>query len=713
MIFSPRTPGLYIALISIHGLIRGTNLELGRDADTGGQTKYVLELAQALAQLPEVQQVDLFTRLITAPEVAADYGEPLEEVQPGVRIVRLAAGPSEVYLPKESLWDHLDSFVDHVLMFLREGDRSPDLIHSHYGDAGYVGSRLAHFLGVPLVHTGHSLGRVKRRRLLASGLSSGEIDRRYNMGRRIEAEELTLSIADRVITSTHQEIEEQYEFYDCYHPDRMRVIPPGTDLGLFYPPQGDEWDTPIARDLSRFFQNPRKPIILALSRPDTRKNINALVEAYGESPRLQELANLVIVAGNRDDICDLDEGAQEVLTQLLLAIDRYDLYGKVAYPKHHQAQDVPYIYRLAALSHGVFVNPALTEPFGLTLIEAAASGLPIVATEDGGPQDITRNCENGLLIDPLDSPGIAAAILNVLENPQDWQRLAANGLQGVRRHYAWTAHAQTYLQMIQPLVNKTEVIQRDDPIRQPSLHHDRAIFTDLDQNLLGNPNDLPEFLQLLRRHRKSTSFGIATGRRLDTTLKTLRKYRIPEPDVLITSCGTAIHYNPDLTEDIWWSQHIDRRWAPQEVKRALQDLPGLTPQPRQEQSRFKLSYFYHGGVAPSLDDINRLLYQEDLAVNVTLSFGQYLDITPVRASKGQALRYVADRWDIPLEKILVCGGSGADEDMMRGNTLAVVVANRHHEELSHLTDTETIYYATQAYAQGILEAIDHFNFFAL
>ena len=161
MIFSPRTPGLYIALISIHGLIRGTNLELGRDADTGGQTKYVLELAQALAQLPEVQQVDLFTRLITAPEVAADYGEPLEEVQPGVRIVRLAAGPSEVYLPKESLWDHLDSFVDNVLMFLREGDRSPDLIHSHYGDAGYVGSRLAHFLGVPLVHTGHSLGRAK------------------------------------------------------------------------------------------------------------------------------------------------------------------------------------------------------------------------------------------------------------------------------------------------------------------------------------------------------------------------------------------------------------------------------------------------------------------------------------------------------------------------------------------------------------------------
>jgi sucrose-phosphate synthase len=708
---SQGTEGLYIALVSVHGLIRGQNLELGRDADTGGQTKYVVELARALSQLPDIAAVDLFTRLVAAPEVDAAYSQDIEDLGDGVRIVRIIAGSPEDYIPKEALWDHLDSFVDNMLVFIRDIDRVPNLIHSHYADAGYVGSRLAHFLGVPLVHTGHSLGRVKRRRLLASGLSSDEIDRRYNMLRRIEAEEMTLTSADRVITSTNQEIEEQYEFYDCYQPDRMRVIPPGTDLKLFYPPKGDEWQTPIGEEMRRFLRDPNKPLILALSRPDARKNIGALIDAYGGSSQLQELANLVIVVGNRDDVSDMDEGAQDVLTNLLLAIDRYDLYGRVAYPKHHKADEVPYIYRLAALSGGVFVNPALTEPFGLTLIEAAASGLPIVATEDGGPRDIIGNCQNGILIDPLDSDIIAAALLTLLENAEERQRLADNGLRGVQKYYSWEAHTTSYLRTIRPLIDKTEVVERIPLTRRPMLYHDRAIFTGLDQNLLGNPDHLPQFIEVLRENRKSVTFGIVTGRRLDTTLEALRKHHIPEPDVLITSAGTAIHYNPDLTEDIWWAKHIDRRWTPLEVRRVLSGLPGLELQPKIQQSRFKISYFYDSNIAPAVEEINSLLYQEDLAVNVTLAFGQYLDILPIRASKGQALRYVTDRWNIPLEKTLVAGGSGADEDMMRGNTLAVIVANRHHEELSHLMDTDRIYYAQRDHALGLLEAIERFDFF--
>ncbi len=705
--------GLYIALVSVHGLIRGQNLELGRDADTGGQTKYVVELARALTRQPEVSKVDLFTRLVSAPKVDEDYSQPLEDIGERARIVRMVAGDPEDYIPKEGLWDHLDSFVDNMLSFIRENEQVPNLIHTHYADAGYVGCRLAEFLGIPLVHTGHSLGRVKRRRLLASGLSSDEIDRRYNMLRRIEAEEMTLTCAERVIASTYQEIEEQYELYDCYQPERLRVIPPGTDLELFYPPQGEEWETPIAKEIARFLREPNKPMILAISRADARKNIRALVEAYGESPRLQELANLVIIAGNRDDISSMEEGAQEVLTDLLLAIDYYDLYGRVAYPKHHQGEEVPDIYRLASLSGGVFVNPALTEPFGLTLIEAAASKLPLVATEDGGPQDIIGNCKNGILIDPLVPETISAALLGLLENPQEWQKLAENGLKNVREYYSWDAHAQSYLKTLRPVVARTEVGQRIPLPRRPMLYHERALFTDLDQNLLGNPADLPRLMEVLRKNRKSTTFGIATGRRLDIALKALSEHRIPEPDVLITSSGTAIYYNPDLTEDSWWRQHIDHRWSPRKVKQALADVPGLELQPKARQSRFKISYFYHGEVAPPVEDLNSLLYQEDLAANVTLSFGQYLDILPFRASKGQALRYVADLWGMPLDQILVAGGSGADEDMMRGNTLAVVVANRHYEELSHLADTDRIYYAQQAYALGILEAIEHFNFFAL
>ncbi len=148
-----------------------------------------------------------------------------------------------------------------------------DLVHSHYADAGYVGVRLANLLGVPLIHTGHSLGRDKRKRLLARGFSREEIEKTYNIERRIDAEEEILANADMVVTSTNNEIEEQYGLYNYYDPSCMSVIPPGTDLTLFHPPNEKEKSS-IEKQLPNFLTNPDKPLILALSRPDERKNIS-------------------------------------------------------------------------------------------------------------------------------------------------------------------------------------------------------------------------------------------------------------------------------------------------------------------------------------------------------------------------------------------------------------------------------------------------------
>ncbi|MGA7983498.1 MAG: HAD family hydrolase [Chromatiaceae bacterium] len=701
---------LYLVLISVHGLIRGNDLELGRDADTGGQTKYVVELARALAERPDVERVDLLTRRVHDPNVSTDYAVPVEPIGEKARILRIDAGPPE-YIPKEALWDHLDTFADNASTLLRDAERPPDLIHSHYADAGYVGARLAHQLGVPLVHTGHSLGRLKRRRLLASGLDRETIETRYNMARRIEAEEEILGAASLVIASTTNEIEEQYALYDHYQPERMRVVPPGTDLERFHPPDGSERKAPVAKELARFLRSPEKSIILALSRPDERKNIATLVEAYGESRELQNIANLLLVAGNRDDIRELDSGSQQVLTDILLLIDTHDLYGRVAYPKHHRADEVPIFYRLAAASRGVFINPALTEPFGLTLIEAAASGLPIVATEDGGPQDIVSHCRNGILIDPLDKSAMIKALLRVLSDASRWRTLAKNGLAGVKAHYSWQAHAERYMEEIHALVQEIRPPLRPPAPRRPMLYHDRAIFTDLDQNLLGDPDSLADFVRVVRDNRKCATFGIATGRRLDSALAVMKRYGIPQPDVLITCLGTEIYYAPQLTADKAWTQHIDHLWYPRRVRSVLAEVPGLTLQEKNEQSRFKVSFFIDTEQAPPLDEISSLLHKADLSVNLVQSFGQFLDIVPARASKGLALRYFAHQWGIPVEHILAAGGSGADEDMMRGNTLAVVVANRHHEELSRLMEVERIYFATKPYAAGILEAVDHYDFY--
>ena len=168
--------GLYIVLLSIHGLIRGKNPELGRDADTGGQVKYVVELARSLGQHEDVARVDLLTRLIIDPAVSEEYANRRERLGSGVNLLRFPCG-KEVYLPKEQLWDSLDNFSDTVSSYLREQSQRPDLIHSHYADAGYVGSILSRQLSIPLVHTGHSLGRSKRQRLLARGVKRDEIER--------------------------------------------------------------------------------------------------------------------------------------------------------------------------------------------------------------------------------------------------------------------------------------------------------------------------------------------------------------------------------------------------------------------------------------------------------------------------------------------------------------------------------------------------------
>jgi sucrose-phosphate synthase len=699
---------MYILLLSIHGLIRGQELELGRDADTGGQTLYVVDLARALAERDDVHQVDLITRRIVDPALSDDYAERVEALSEKARILRIDAGPEE-YIAKEQLWDHLDGFTDNLVTTLNAQGRMPDLVHSHYADAGYVGVRLSNLLGVPLIHTGHSLGRDKRQRLLSAGVSEEEIKETYNMDRRVDAEEEVLATADLVIASTNNEIDEQYGLYDYYQPRRMAVVPPGTDLSRFRPPSPDDPPIAFAEQIWNLLKEPEKPLILALSRADARKNNQTLLEAYGESDALQGVANLLIVAGNRDDIRDLDEGAQSVLTELLIGIDAHDIYGRVAMPKHLLQDQVAEIYRLAAASNGVFVNPALTEPFGLTLLEAAASGLPLVATENGGPVDIIGNCDNGILIDPLDKTAIAEALLKLLTDPERYRRSSENGIVRVREHYSWQAHAERYMTCAKPLLKHHEPIPVEP--KRGKRYRDRALFTDIDQSLLGDAEGVRQFVETMRDNRKCATFGIATGRRLDSALTVMRQHGIPRPDVLITSLGTEIHYAPQLTRDEYWSEHIDHHWRPAAIRRVLFELPGLRPQAKREQTRFKVSFEYDADQAPDIDDIATLLRKQDLNANPIQSFGKFLDVIPSRASKGQALRYVAQRWGIPLEHILVAGGSGADEDMMRGNTLAVVVANRHGEELSQLEDLERIYFAGRPYALGILEAIDHYDFF--
>ncbi|CAN5243850.1 HAD-IIB family hydrolase [soil metagenome] len=705
---------LYLVHISIHGLIRGHELELGRDADTGGQTKYAVELAEALGRHPEVGRVDLLTRQVIDPRVSSDYSVPLEDISDNVFIRRITCGPKR-YIRKERLWNFLDVFSDQALLHLRSVNRLPDLIHAHYADAGYVGRQLAHLIGCPFIFTGHSLGRVKLQQLLKKGDDEASLEKRYAISRRIEAEELSLDAASLVVTSTAQEVRDQYELYDQYAPERMRVIPPGVDLSRFSPPTGRNAPFPIAAEIDRFLRDPSKPPILALSRADERKNIETLVRAYAENASLRAKTNLILIAGNRDNIEDLDSGARRVWRNLLNLIDRYDLYGSVAYPKHHSADDVPDIYRLAARRQGVFVNPALTEPFGLTLLEAAASGLPVVATNDGGPVNIIENCNNGSLIDPLDAPAMAEAIAAIVLDRERWKSLATAGLKGVRHHYSWQAHVKTYLGHAKKLMahkyygSPNTLLRRDRNTLLPLAS--RLVVADLDNILTGNRGALSRFRTFLKESRPQVAFGIATGRNLATSLHEIETWEIPFPDVLITSLGGGIFYGKDLIEDRTYEHHLDYHWHPDRIRKILDPVEGLYLQAgAHTQERFKISYDLDPEIAPPKKEIVRLLRHEKLRTRVFVSHDVYLDVIPIRSSKGLALRYLSVKWGIPQGRILVAADSGNDIDMIQGNTLGVVVRNHTAELNNPLRGQPRVYYARKRFADGILEGIEYYHF---
>jgi sucrose-phosphate synthase len=231
------------------------------------QVKYVVELARALGTMPGVYRVDLLTRQVSAPDVDWSYGEPTEMLNTlnpedsmeehgessGAYIIRIPFGPKDKYIPKELLWPYIPEFVDGALHHVIQMSKAlgeqigsgqpvwPVAIHGHYADAGDSTALLSGALNVPMLFTGHSLGRDKLEQLLKQGRQSREeINSTYKIMRRIEAEELSLDATEIVITSTRQEIEQQWRLYDGFDPIlerklRARIKRGVSCLGRFMP----------------------------------------------------------------------------------------------------------------------------------------------------------------------------------------------------------------------------------------------------------------------------------------------------------------------------------------------------------------------------------------------------------------------------------------------------------------------------------------------
>ncbi len=718
--------GYYIHLFSPHGLIRSLNPEIGKDKDTGGQVKYVLELLTALSENPNIRKVDLFTRRISDKRVANSYAEQIEKVNEKARIVRISCGGSS-YRRKENLWDHLDEFIDKTIRFIEQEDDYPDIVHGHYADGNFIAQQLSKIYGIPFFATGHSLGRNKKQILLGQGYTEEKLNQTFRIDHRIKVEESILLNADYVIASTQHEIESQYKLYDAVNAARFVVMPPGYSNSAFYPYY--RFDMPsfkftleqeqavnrVNQEIERFLFNPAKPLIVSIGRADKRKNFETIIQAYGEDKELQTMANLAIFAGVRKDISKMAEEEQEILTNLLLLMDKYDLYGKMAIPKKNDPQqEVPEIYRLAARKRGVFVNATPGENFGLTVLEAAACGLPVIASSKGGPKEIIHHCQNGLVINVEDPAAISGAIKKVIADQGLWQRYSQNGILCTDKTYSWQNHCEQYVSLCEKAVsekNMEEGLEGDIAYGKKLSLVKFFLVTDIDGTLVDGENvtGLNELRQWILKNDSDIGFGLASGRNLELVKKAIHDYELPEPDILICSAGSEIFYTPDFEPDKGWESHISYLWKRNEIEKLLIDFPKLTLQENVAQREFKLSYYVSKDFTDDdLNSIHKILYENKQRAKLLLTENKYLDILPFRASKGNAIRFLSNKWKTPVEKFLTAGNSGNDIDMLKGRVKGIVVAN-HSSEMRPLRNLKDIYFANKNLSEGVLEGITHYE----
>ncbi len=719
---------MYIAIVNIHGLIRSEEIEMGRDADTGGQTRYVIDLVKELASRDNIS-VDLFTRKIQDKRVSKDYGRDKEPLGEACRIIRLPCGGKK-YIRKERLWPYLDEYVDAMIEFFRQEDRVPDIIHGHYADGGYIACEISDYFNTPLVFTGHSLGRIKFDFLESLGLTRERIEDHYAISTRIKQEERVLKKADLVITSTAFERDELYEPYQNRDLEKFSVIPPGMDLKKFFPYYHYEIQDPsiteeqklaqyrMLNELRRFYSNPDRPIILALCRPEARKNIDVLIDIYGSSKELQTIANLAIVAGIREDINSMEEGEKQVLTDMLLLMDRYDLYGKMAIPKHHSPErDVPELYRLTAMKRGVFVSTASMENFGLTFIEASATGLPFIGTDRGGVQDIRKNCESGILVDIDDHQQVYQAILTLLTDGEQWNELSRRGIERIRLTYNWASHCDTYLHDLHQVLETREGNAKVSPYSKSMARRlssvSRMLIADIDHTLTGDQESISELGELLEAHREELGFGIATGRHLDAAVEVLAEHGLPVPDVFIASVGTEIYYGKDYIYDKGWSNYIRRRWYPETIRKVLSEFSELELQNYEgSQRQFKISCFVdtQADTDALMQRIKEALDDAKCTYHLVLSHDRFLDVLPYRASKGSAVKYISWKWHIEPKSVITAGDSGNDRDMLSSPMRGIVVGN-YEQSLEPLKKSKHVYFSQEPYAAGVIDGLRHYGVF--
>jgi sucrose-phosphate synthase len=656
---------LFVLHLALGGCLKPRPVQFGITADTGGHIAYVLDAAINQSENPEVQAVSIVTRLFDDEFLGPDYAESHQRITSKATIDRVATS-CRTYLEKEALLQDLPAFTQAFCRHLAALPQLPDVIHAHFADAAAVALSAKARFRIPVVYTPHALGIQKRDDTAPAPA----------MDQRIASERAAIASADAIIVSSHDEAETQIRAYGVEAGAPVHRMPPGVPQQHAPAIQPD-----IVARLGAWLDDPAKPIVLAIARPVRKKNLAALVRAYAARPALMARANLVILAGQHDGYHGSTEERQ-VIAELRQLCASPALQGRVALPPRHGPADVAALYRRAAAG-GIFVNPAWHEPFGLTLIEAAAAGVPVVATQHGGPAEILRGLGHGLLVDPRDEAAIGDACLSLVADPARHARLAAAARRNIHL-YSWSNYAKQSVALYASL-------------RRPP----RLLACDIDGTLTGCPGGARAFTAW--RAQRRLPFVVATGRSFEMARAILQDWQLPQPDAFIVDVGTRIMLpasDGDWRECPGYAVQLAAGWDRQAVAAALAPL-GLTPQPASTGGAYKLSYF---GQPQEAAAIRAALAAAGLGARVIHSHGRLIDVLAPGGGKAAAIAAYAQRHGMTLADCIAAGDSGNDRDMLEACGHAIVVGNAD-ADLDQLPRRRGLHRVAGRHAAGVMEGL--------
>ena len=405
-----------IAVLMVHT----SPLEQPGIGDAGGMNIYVVESAQRMAAMGVA--VDIFTRRTHATET------DIVEISPGVRVRYFDCGHGT--LTKEQLPVHIAGLSKVFLRIVKE--ENYDAIHSHYWISGKVAMPAAKELGIPLVHTMHTMARVKNLNL-AEGESPEPMI-------RVQGETQVVAAANALVANTDAEAASLVSLYDAC-PDIVHVVSPGVDLYTFTPGQGRS----AARTIVDLPQD--SLVVSFVGRIQPHKGPEVLIRATSElvkhSPLLRHRLIVNIIGGASGANTEEVDRLKELATWL--AID-----DVVRFAPPVPRADLAQWYRAADL----VVVPSYSESFGLVALEAQACGTPVVATAVGGLRTAVADGISGVLVDGHDPKAWSSVISRLLQEPQRRVLLSMGAIEHAS-HFGWDATARGTLDIYDQVITQT------------------------------------------------------------------------------------------------------------------------------------------------------------------------------------------------------------------------------------------------------------------